>query len=445
MENLQESKQQPLCLELEECLCKSNLAFESLFRQLKLRPWSIFLILFQFSRGISSLRQQLLEDNIGSIKALPWNQPLIDYLKAEKENNRPIILISSIPITQTKVLLKDIPIFTEILFQAPSDLSLESVLINRFGKDNFEIITSEKAKGKCSNSSFINWLNMIRIHQWTKNCLLFIPLFASHQIFNIPQLSHSVIAFISFSLCASANYIINDLLDLDNDRNHQIKRHRAIASGAISIPSASLTCFLFLIGAIALSFALNPGFQACLVIYITITTLYSWWLKRIIIIDILILASLYMVRVIAGGEATDTVISYWLLVFSIFFFTSLGFLKRYAELLSHQNSSKQQIQGRSYRNSDTRIIASIGILSGGLSCIVFALYSNSENFKILYKSPEYLWGCCLLIAFWLSRAWLLARKNKMHHDPVVFAIKDKVTYLVIGAFTLLAVLAYSID
>lgn len=282
------------------------------------------------------------------------------------------------------------------------------------------------------------FLKAIRIHQWAKNILIFIPLLAAHKFLDIPLLQKSILAFISFSLCASAVYLLNDIIDIESDRQHEIKKHRPLASGKIPISLAKTCIPIFLILSFLISLLLPRPFLYILSFYIMTTTAYSVVLKRMVLIDVMTLAALYTTRIFAGALAGEVEISPWLLVFSMFLFASLAFVKRFSELqLLHIKNSEFGI-GRGYMGKDISVIGDLGVASGYVSILVMALYVSSDDIYSLYTRPHLMWMICPLLMYWISRVWLLTRRGEMHSDPILFAITDKTSY-VIGALCVLII------
>ena len=271
-----------------------------------------------------------------------------------------------------------------------------------------------------------------------KNALIFLPMLAAHQI-NGASLFASLLAFIAFSLVASSVYVLNDLLDLDADRAHPRKRLRPFAAGSIPIASGTwMAAGLLGLGAVIAAF-LGPTFFAVMVGYYALTTGYSLYLKRRIVIDICVLAGLYTARIVAGGAATGIPLSVWLLAFSIFFFLSLAAVKRQAELVDNVKQGKLKASGRGYHVDDLPIISMISISAGYVAVLVMALYVNSPAVMQLYAHPQTLWGVCAILLYWITRAVMLAHRGAMHDDPVVYAAKDRlsqVCFLIILAFVL---------
>jgi len=281
---------------------------------------------------------------------------------------------------------------------------------------------------KSCTSSIKLVFKQLRIHQWSKNILILIPAIASHRFNETSVLIHSLIAFVAFSLFASSIYIINDIADLDNDRLHPDKKNRPIASGKISIFSAYFIMIICLIMGILLSLVLGNEFSFILIIYVLFNLLYTFFLKKIIIIDVLLLMIFYVLRLIAGHISNSIPLSPWLLSFSIFLFFSLGFLKRYVDLINVNTENLSLLKGRAYSVEDSKMLMSIGVCSGLISSMVLTLYTGSEQVQQLYSSPLVLVALSPIMFFWICRIWLFAAKGLINSDPVFFAIKDKVSY-----------------
>ena len=280
---------------------------------------------------------------------------------------------------------------------------------------------------------------MLRVHQWAKNLLIFLPLLAGHQLHNPLLLGRAIVAFFIFGFVASSIYIVNDLFDLTSDRHHAKKRFRPLASGKVKIPMAIAISASLLIAGLGGSFLLPAKFLAWLLVYMAMTTAYTLGIKRRIIADVIVLAGLYCVRIVAGGAATDIPLTGWLLAFSMFMFVSLAFAKRYTEAATASDSDS--IRGRGYRRSDADIIRVVGPCSGLMSILVIALYINSPEMQKLYHDPQVLWLLCPVLMYWVTRIWFLAHRNELHHDPIVFALRDWRSYVVAGACVVVMFLA----
>jgi 4-hydroxybenzoate polyprenyltransferase len=280
----------------------------------------------------------------------------------------------------------------------------------------------------------------IRLHQWSKNLLILVPLLLAHQP-SLKTLATALLAFFSFSLAASATYILNDLLDIDADRRHLRKRHRPFASGDLSVSTglALVTGFLGL--ALFATRFLPHAFSLWLGFYLASTLAYSLYLKRIPIVDVLVLSGLYTLRMQAGSAATHTPISHWLAGLSVFLFLSLAMVKRFAELENLRASGSLPNNGRGYHVSDIEQMRSFGTASAYAAVIIFAIYISGHDVMALYRQPRFLWLIVPLMILWLSRVWLVASRGELNEDPVVFALTDRLS-LFIGimavALTLLA-------
>ncbi len=271
-------------------------------------------------------------------------------------------------------------------------------------------------------------LRALRIHQWVKNILVFIPLVTAHRVLEIESLGAALLAFAAFSLTASGVYLINDILDAEADRHHPVKRKRPIASGEMSRSYAALLSCLLIAAGFCFSTYLANSFSLILFSYFVLTCLYSLHFKKVAVADVVLLASMYALRVLAGGAATMVAVSQWLVGFSMFFFFSLACVKRYSELLSIKSEGKEELKRRGYQASDLAQVAMFGTISGYLSVLVLALYVSSREVSSLYARPELIWLACPLVLYWVSRVWLLAQRGLVHEDPIVFALSDRVSY-----------------
>ena len=274
-------------------------------------------------------------------------------------------------------------------------------------------------------------LRAMRPQQWIKNLLLFTPLMMAHQLTNLPKLQSAILAVFAFCMCASAIYIVNDMLDAEADRRHSTKRHRPFASGQLPIAAGPpLALMLLVIGLAVAVVWLPPSFQLILVSYIVLTTLYSFWLKSKVMIDVVVLAVLYTLRVLAGGMAAEVEVSEWMMSFSMFIFTSLAFAKRYSELRQLSKSNEDVSIGRGYQATDLQMLGSVGPASGYLSVLVLALYLSSEQVTALYEQPLWLWPLCPLMLYWIGRLWIAAGRGDLPDDPVAFTVTDRRSWIV---------------
>jgi 4-hydroxybenzoate polyprenyltransferase len=271
----------------------------------------------------------------------------------------------------------------------------------------------------------------MRPHQWVKNILVFAPLFLSFQFLNIASIIQAFLAFSAFCLTASGLYIVNDLLDIEADRAHPTKRNRPFASGRLSKSWGVSQSIVVLFLAFAIASYLNSKFLAVLIIYAIISASYSFKLKQVVLLDVSLLAVLYTLRIIAGTFAVSLDLSYWLIVFSIFIFTSLAMVKRVSELYNLKIQGKEEAGGRGYTVQDHEIMSALGAASGFVSVLVLALYIHDPLTAERYRHPEWLWMIVPSILYWVGRVWIIAHRGQMDEDPVVFAVKDKVSYLIL--------------
>ena len=298
--------------------------------------------------------------------------------------------------------------------------------------------------GKVFSDDTVAWqalLRALRPHQWVKNLLVFVPLFTSHRWRELSVFERGLGGFALMCLLASSAYLLNDLADLENDRVHPEKRHRPLAAGLVHAARAGAIALVLLAAGLAAALTFGLPFTGLLLVYFFGTLAYSSVLKSIVLADVFTLAGLYTLRLLIGGAATGIPISSWLLAFAGFYFLSLAFVKRHAELHRRPNSVGTPLPGRGYVPADLEHIAPAGIAGGYVAVLVFALYVNSPEVTALYRQPQVLWLCCPVLLYWHSRIWLLATRGALDSDPVIFALKDRVSYLLGLALLLLVQLA----
>lgn len=459
-------KETALCLDLDGTLIRSDALFESIFQLLKINPLFLFLVPIWLMKGKPNLKEEIDKRIDFKADTLPYNQDLIDYAKAEKNRGRKVYLATASHISIADKVAKHLNIFDGV-YATKDGYNLKSekkakVLNQEFGKGKYvyagdakvdyniwkdaaaAIVVSNKKtfiedvnKKFTVEKSFYNEVNIfkkiikeIRVYQWVKNLLLFLPILLAHTLGNVTDLTNVVIGFFSFSISASFVYVLNDLLDLDSDRSHPRKKKRPLASGDLPIQIGIALVPLLLIIGIGLSFFLSPKFQFILFSYILITTAYSFSLKKVPILDIILLATLFTTRIVAGAFAANVYLSMWILAFSMFFFMNLAVLKRYTELLVMKKKNEIEAKGRGYHIEDMGLLLSMGPAAGFLSILVFVLYIDSAQATGLYSEPLILWLIAPVFLYWISRIWHLSVRGKMTDDPIVFTGKDKVSYVV---------------
>ena len=268
------------------------------------------------------------------------------------------------------------------------------------------------------------WVRQLRVHQWVKNLLLFVPALTSFRFLELTLWSDLLIAFAAFSLIASAIYVINDLADAPLDREHVTKRNRPIAAGLITFSAGIWVALGLTLTGLALGLWAGLDFLLVLSLYLAATFAYTFWLKRTVLIDCLTLAGLYTSRVIAGAVVTGIALSFWLLAFSIFFFASLAWVKRYAELEVLRVSGKAKADGRGYSVSDQPLVLAFGTMSAFIAVLIFALYLDSDAIKALYSVPEIGWLAIPMMMYLIGRIWLKAHRGQMLEDPILFVLRD---------------------
>jgi 4-hydroxybenzoate polyprenyltransferase len=296
-------------------------------------------------------------------------------------------------------------------------------------EDKDKIPSAVSVGGK---STLANVFQALRPHQWLKNVLIAVPAIAAHQT-AIEPLGYLLVAAIAFSLCASAGYILNDLFDREHDRQHPRKKHRPFSRGALSPTFGVVLALGLLVSAILISLALPRSFLAVICAYFAVTLCYSSFLKQLLMIDVVVLACLYGLRVIAGGVATGIMLSEWLIAFCVFFFVSLALVKRSAEIRNAMRELGTQLPGRGYKVEDLPVILALAAAAGFVSVLILALYLDSPNVRAIYTHPSVLWGVGLILIFWIGRVVLLTGRGDMHDDPVVFAVTDKISLASVAA------------
>lgn len=415
------SRLEPIVVNLDGALLRTDLLLESTLRLLRDRPMEVLKIPLWLPEGRNALRRRLAALAQLDPRSLPYNEALLDWLRQQKAQGRRTILCS----TTDPALAVSVAAFLELFDEVVTD---EGAAGGNVGSENLEGVFPVDRAG------LTVWLRALRVHQWLKNLLLFVPIFAAHQLTNLAIWRSLSCAFLSFSLCASSVYIANDLLDLENDRRHLRKRRRPFACGQLSISTGIVSACVLLCASLLVAAFVGGTFMPALLCYFLLTCAYSCWLKRLTLVDCLTLAMLYTLRILAGAAAAKLAMSFWLLAFSVFLFLSLAFVKRYAEMEVRSLLVETRIQGRGYYASDAPLIQNLGVTSGYGAVLVLALYLNSDAVVKLYRTPGVIWGTVPIMLFWLNWIWMQAHRGRMHDDPLVFAITDKASLLCGVAF-----------
>lgn len=470
----------PLAVDIDGTLIRGDLLFESLLRLLRHRPWQLFLLPLWAWRGRAYLKRQLAAAVPMDMRWLPYRASLIAWLREQRAAGRRLVLASAADERLARGVAAELGLFDEVIASSPGrnlkGRRKRDALMQRFGERGFDyagdaladlpvwraarraIVVQPGARlrwylahggigatpiervfdaglpgpGAGLKAGIKTWAKALRVHQWVKNILVFLPLLAGQALGDADALGHALLAFVALSLCASGTYLLNDLLDLEADRQHPSKQRRPFASGALGL-LPGLLAFPLLMGAGLLLGALLPGHTGALIaLYVASTTLYSLWLKRKMLVDVFMLAMLYTLRVLIGGEASGLQTSAWLLAFSIFTFLSLGAAKRGAELLRFERSGREAANGRDYFVWDRHAVAMLGLGAAFGSALVLALYLQSEHVRALYAQPSWLWLLVPLVLYWLARAWMVTLRGAMHDDPIVFAATDRLTWMLMA-------------
>ena len=464
---MKESQVKVVCADVDGTVLATDLLYESLLVSLKRQPWIVFLLPFWLIRGRAYLKSRLAHYGGGlNFSLLPIHSEVVDYLKHRAAEGCRIVLASASHHTLVAGVARRIGGVDRIIasddkFNCKGSAKLKAIS-EQFSGEAFNYVGDSRAdfavwkaasQQVCVSSSssitgrFVRefpdgevipvagpsartWLKGMRVHQWLKNLLVFMPLILAHRWFDPNALVSSFFAAVAFSLCASGVYVLNDLLDLESDRQHPRKKKRPCASGEWPISAALALVPLLLCAAFVVAGVVNWRFLILLAIYLFLTTMYSFRLKALALVDIILLAMLYTIRIVGGGIASGIEVSQWLMGLSMFLFLSLACVKRFSELLVLQQRNEKKTWGRGYWVGDLEQIASFGAASGYISVLVLALYVNSHEIAKLYANPTLVWLACPLLLYWISRIWLMARRGIVHDDPLVFALKDQVTYVV---------------
>ena len=466
----------PLCVDLDGTLIMTDILWESVAKLIKTRPASVLLIPLWLMKGKAHLKYQIARRVELDVTSLPYNKDLLLFLKQESTRGRRLILATATNILIAQRISDYLNIFSEVIasderlnlsgpnklraIQArfghqfayagndPVDLTIwdhaaQAIVVN--SKESLiKKVQQRKKIGKIFNrptNSFAALIKEMRVQQWAKNLLIFVPLITAHKVGDAALVLQAIGGFVAFSLCASSAYILNDLMDLEADRHNLQKRFRPLADGRLSVRLGLAITPLLFAASLATTLLLPLAFLKIVALYFALTCAYSLYLKQLVLVDVITLAALYTLRIYAGSVAIGVTTSKWLLAFSMFVFLSLALIKRFSELYKTKNLKSQTLSGRDYRIEDLQHVSTMGVASGYIAVLVLALYISSQEVTALYSHPDVLWLICPLIFYWISRAWLLASRGCMHEDPIVFALWDKRSYLIallIGAVLVLA-------
>jgi 4-hydroxybenzoate polyprenyltransferase/phosphoserine phosphatase len=454
----------PICVDLDGTLVYTDTLLEAYMKLIKHRPLSLLQSIWWLRGGRAYLKHQISQRVSLHTELLPYNKPLLDWLQQQQRRGHKLCLATGSDVRLARQIANHLGIFQSIVasdgVHNRSGQGKAQGLIEKFGRGKFIYVGNSRAdlpawsaahaaivvnasplltrkvKRVATVRQVLSGTNKLsvqvlwrawRIHHWTKNLLLLVPLIAAHQLINTMLLSQVALGFLAFSLTASSIYLLNDMMDLETDRQHHSKKYRPLASGQLSIRAALVSTSLLLAAGLVLALLLPPMFLAVLAAYVAINLAYSWYVKRIVVLDVLLLASLYVLRILAGSAAAGITTSIWLFIFAALIFASLALVKRTAELVGL--TSENQIIGRSYTRDHLKTLVIVGGASGLLSLVVLGLYITSNGVGQLYQKPTLLWWLIPIFFIWLVRVWRLTVKGQVHEDPIVFAARDTPSYI----------------
>ena len=461
------STEPPLVVDLDGTLTRTDTLYESFLLLLKHNPLLALLVPLWLLRGKAHLKAELARRVLPDAAQLPYDEGLLTFLRAEHARGRRLLLITAADRRIADAVAAHLGLFESVHASEGSvNLRGERKLarvqeavgphFHYAGNEADDLVLWRACAGvlvvnappavlraaqalPCPplqvfagpRASLRTWLKAVRVHQWAKNLLLFVPLFASHRALDLASLTHAALGFAAFSLCASSVYVLNDLLDLEADRQHPTKKKRPFAAGLLPLKAGLVLAPLLLCAGFAIALLLLPRtFSLLLASYYAVTLAYSLYLKQVMVLDVLVLAGLYTVRILGGALAVGVPTSSWLFSFSMFLFLSLALVKRLSEVRRMRLSNQAVAHGRGYFAGDLEQLGQLGTSSGYLSVLVLALYISSAEVRQLYTHPQRLWLLCPVLLYWVSRVWLLAHRGEVNEDPLVFALKDKVSYAV---------------
>ena len=453
-----------LCVDLDGTLVRTDLLAEALILLVKQNPILLLMLPIWLCVGRAYLKSRVAEVVKFDFARLPYDERLLEYLRRERDRGRALALVTASPRLWATGVEQHLGLF-DFVYASNTHLNLKGIrkaklLSSIYGVRGFSyagdsradipvwcaaqsavlVRVSQSISSKIrphtrieftvpdSTSRMKSVIASLRPHQWAKNLLLLVPLVAAHKLQDLSAIGHLAIAMVAMCCMASAAYLFNDLLDIESDRLHRSKRFRSLAAGTVSIWVAMTLVPVLLLAGTLVGSMLPRAFLVGLATYVVATTAYSLWIKKHVVADVILLAGVYMLRVILGGLAIEIPLSAWLLAFATFLFLGLALMKRYSELRAVSADGTVVVRG--YQVADTPLIGVFGVASGYISILVLALYINSPEVTKLYSRPIWLWGLCPMFLYWVSYAWLKAFRGEMMDDPVVYALRSPSTYVV---------------
>jgi len=468
----------PLVVDLDGTLVATDTLWELIFLFLKRNPLGAFSLIAWAFQGKAKFKAKLGAEVSLDAESLPYRPDFLKWLRAEKQSGRLILLATGADALTASGVAAHLQLFDGVISSdgktsATGDAKY-SLVAEALGHQPFEYagnaMVDLKLWRKAGNAivvapdrgvlaalrrqdiaiaqhfpapraRFPVWARQLRVYQWVKNLLIFTPLLTSHRIFDVPGLARAACGFLVFSLVASATYLLNDILDLPADRHHPTKRQRPLAAGLISIPGALAAAVLLLAAAAFLS-SLLPWLAALLLCgYSAATIGYSLFLKKLLMVDVVALALFYTARLMYGGLVTEIEISIWTLAFCAFSFFSLAAAKRINDLAKANLQAAESLRHRAYQARDLNALVALGASTSNIAVLVLILYINSQQGEKLYRHPHFLWAMCVPLLYWFSRTLMLANRGMLADDPILFAAKDRATYIVLALMAVIAAAA----
>ena len=466
-----------LVVDLDGTLTPTDTLIEGVILLIKQSPVNLLRLPVWLLQGRAKLKDEIAARTRISAALLPYRTDFVDYLRAEKDKGRRIVLATAAHQSIATDVAAHLDLFDGVLasdaghnlkgrakldaikaeigdaFVYAGDSSADmpiwkaaqaAILVGvspDMAASVRNAVPIEQAFPK-ERAGLTVWLRALRVHQWLKNLLLFVPLLTAFSFLDIGKLATMAVAFLAFSLAASGTYIVNDLWDLENDRAHPRKRLRPFASARIPILQGLAVAGAALALAFVLAWTVSAGFFLMLVLYLALTSAYSWVLKTYVLIDVLILSLLYTLRILAGSVAVSIATSSWLLAFSVFTFLSLALVKRCSELVSLDQLGKQAARGRNYQVTDLVVLWPLGVGAALCAVVVFGLFISAPETQARYATPQLLWLVAIGLVYWLGRLWIKTSRGEMHDDPVIYAVKDRGSCITILAMLITMLAAH---
>ncbi|MEM8691302.1 MAG: UbiA family prenyltransferase [Pseudomonadota bacterium] len=454
----------PLVVDLDGTLLRSDLLIETAFLRVGRDPVAIFGVLNALQRSKADLKHFLCETADCAPETLPYDANILLMIRLAHLAGRPVYLASASHEAFVKAIADHLGFFTgyfaTTLDENLSGMAKAKRLVEAFGHMGFDYIGNDKAdlpvwkvarqpiairapsrvaarlRAMAPHAEFVphheanlkDWTRQLRMHQYVKNVLVFIPIIAAHAL-TFENLLITMVAAVAFCLAASACYILNDLVDLQEDRAHRTKKHRPLARGDIPLWNALLAIPILLGMTTIISLSISTSFALVMLVYFVTTTAYSFFLKKVLLVDVLTLAGLYTIRMLGGAVAVGVSLSSWLIIFALSIFVSLALMKRFVELAARADEDLASPQNRDYEKMDLSMIAALSAAAGFNAVTVLALYVSGSSVTELYSKPEMLLLACPILTYWIGRALILAQRRQMQDDPVIFAVKDPLSQL----------------